>query len=137
MKGRDLLILGFGLVFSAILRIRFSLHEGFEFLGFWITPPITFFSFSTKFGSMLTSTFIGNLLFFLFAILTYKETLRQTQRYYFITLFIVFIVAATGYEISQIISDYKSEFNNRHFHCGPLLFLIGLGFLKKNKVTAT
>ena len=133
MKKEKLILLVFGLIFSSIIRLRFSLYDGLELHGFWVTPPITFFSFSTKFTQYLTTTFIGYLLFSLFGIVEYKQTAKESKQYRWLTFFIIFTVASASYELSQMISDFRGEFNGRHIHCGPLLFLAGLALMQKEE----
>ncbi len=133
MKKEKLVILILGLILSSIIRLRFSLYYGLELHGFWVTPPITFFSFSNKFTHFLTTTFLGYLLFAIFGIMEYKVTSKESKRYRWLTLFVIFCVASASYEIAQMISDYNGVFNGRHFHCGPMLFLIGLAILEIGK----
>ena len=133
MKKEKLILLILALILSSILRLRFSLYNGLEFHGFWLTPPITFFSFSTKFTHFLTTTFLGYLLFAVYGIIEYKMTLKGSKQYQWLTIFIIFCVASASYEIAQMISDYNGRFNGRHFHCGPLLFLIGIAISEIGK----
>ena len=136
MKKRDNLLLMLGLIFSSIIRLRFSLNDGFQYDSLWVSLPITFFSYSTTFTSSLTTTFIGYLLFTLFGIFLYLETPKGTPRYRILTIYILASAASAGYEISQIISDYNGHFNFRHLHLGPSLFLFGLITLTKDQKKA-
>ena len=126
MKKREILLLTLALIFSSIVRLRFSLNDGFQYEGLWFTAPITFFSFSTSQTSSLTTTFVGYLLYIIVGILLYRETIKGTSRYRMLTLYIIIAAAASGYEISQIISDYNGHFNFHHLHIGPFLFLVGV-----------
>lgn len=132
MKRKSFILLIFALLLSSVIRVRFNLNEGLEFYGFWVTPPFTFLSISTRFGHLLTSTFLGYIIYILFGINEYKMTAKRTKRYEYLTWFIIFSVAITGYEISQIISDFNGNFNGRHVHCGPLLFITGLVILYRD-----
>jgi hypothetical protein len=137
MNSRQKLTLVFlllGLIFSSIIRIRFNVSNGFEFVGFWITPLPSIFDFAAiQSGDLaLTSTAFGYLFLIISGILMLQDIKKLRQKTRSLIVFLSVTLLALVFESVSMVQDFSSDFAGQHLRIGFALFLFGLFLFVNN-----
>jgi len=130
------LLLLTGLVFSSLIRVVYTLSNGFEYQEMWIKLlPLPIFDFATQDSSQLalTSTIVGYLVYMVAGILMLK---KEKEKIHWIIPFLLIIVISIIFEVTSIVQAMKSHFTGQHLRIGPTLFLAGLFILNKDQLTS-
>ena len=114
-------------VLSSAVRMKFSLHDGYEFHGMWYSLiSLPFFDAGGPPSEFLTSIFTGYIVFLAFGILFLIGSRRNTISVIIIGVLILLAGYGLYAEVSSIIQDSNSEYTGQHFRIGPTLLLLGI-----------
>lgn len=133
----SLLILG--LLFSAIIRFKFNLSQGFEFKGFGISLPTQFLDFAGVSSNELSlnSQLIGYVFYLIFGMLYLKRVDFSVKPSPIIIVFLGLVGVVILSDLYSFYQDLNNQFTGRHFRIGLTVFLIGLVIFNKFKANKT